>query len=95
MTVYDLPHVASIREIGTSGRYVISMEEGYWIHMDAFGENIWKQATIIYPDDDLTAVQIIAEADLPEDAVTMGDTTEEPEQEVMGDTTEEPEQEVM
>lgn len=75
MTVYDLPHVANVREIGTSGNYLISMEDGYWVHKDAFGENVWKQATVIYPTDDLTAIQIVAEADLPEGAELCGGDT--------------------
>lgn len=82
MTVYDLPHVASIRAMGDPVRaYRITMEDGYWIHDPAMGENVWKTVTFIYPTDDLTAIEIRATADLPEDAELLGGV--EPETEVM------------
>ncbi len=76
MKIYDLPHIATIEQIGTSSIYRVNTEEGYWIRKPTFEENVWKTATIIYPADDLTAIQIVAEADLPAGAeLCGGDTT--------------------
>lgn len=72
MTVFDLPHIAEVREIGTSGNYKVVTEEGYWIRKPDFTENVWKTVTFIYPTDDLTAIQILATADLPEGAELCG-----------------------
>lgn len=79
MTVYDLPHIASIEPIGTSGAYRIRMEHGYWIHKPAYGENVWKTVGFINPGDDLTTIQIVAEADLPEGAELCGSVKPETE----------------
>lgn len=76
MTVYDLPHIAVVEPIGTSGIYRITTEDGYWIRKPTFTENVWKTVTIIYPADDLTAIQIVATADLPEGAEMCGNTDE-------------------
>lgn len=78
-----LPHLANVEPIGNPPfMYRITMEEGYWIHKPSFEENMWKQSTSIYPDEDLTAIQIVAEADLPEGAEQCGGVTTEPELEV-------------
>lgn len=79
MTVYDLPHIAEVTEIGTSGNYKVKTEEGYWIRKPTFTENVWKTVTFIYPNDDLTAIQIVATADLPEGAEMCGGVENEPE----------------
>ena len=81
MSVFDLPHIQEPVPVGTSGIYRIYTEEGYWMHRPSFGENVWKTATIVYPSDDLTQIQIVAEADLPEGAELCGTTT--PDTEVM------------
>ena len=82
MTVYDLPHIASIEPFGNPVvLYRIVMEEGYWIHKPSFEENMWKTATSILANEDLTAIQIVATADLPEGAEQCGDTTTKPEPE--------------
>lgn len=82
MTVYDLPHIASIRAVGSMGAYRVQTEEGYWIHLPSFEENVWKTITLIYPTDDLSAIQIVHESELPEGAELCGGNTE-PTPEVM------------
>lgn len=72
MTVFDLPHIAEITNIANSGNYKVKTEEGYWIRKPTFTENVWKTVTVIYPSDDLTAIQIVATADLPEGAELCG-----------------------
>lgn len=79
MTVYDLPHIAEITEIANSGNYKVKTEEGYWIRKPDMPENVWKTVTFIYPADDLTAIQIVATADLPEGAEMCGGEENEPE----------------
>ena len=79
MTVFDLPHIQEPVQVGTSGIYRVYTEEGYWLHKPSFGENIWKTATLVYPNEDLTLIQIVAEADLPEGAELCGDVTNPPE----------------
>lgn len=79
MTVYDLPHIAEVREMGTTGDYRVTTEEGYWIRKPTFTENVWKTVTFIYPTDDLTAIQIVATEDLPEGAEMCGGVENEPE----------------
>lgn len=79
MTVYDLPHM-TVRAVGDPVRlYRVTMEDGYWIHKPSFGENVWKTATSIYPDEDLTVIEIRATADLPEDAELLGGVDNDPE----------------
>ena len=82
MTVYDLPHIASVRYIEVLGAYRVETEEGYWIRLPSFEENVWKTITSIYPDEDLTAIQIVHESELPEGAELCGGNTE-PTPEVM------------
>lgn len=83
MTVFDLPHLAQVTEVGTSGIYRVITEEGYWIRKPTFTENVWKTATIIYPADDLTVIQILATEDLPEGAELCGGVDTDPEPEIM------------
>jgi hypothetical protein len=75
MTVYDLPHIANIEEM-SNGIYRVTTEQGYYIGVCVEEDYyIWKTVTFIYPSDDLAAIQILAEADLPEDAEICADTT--------------------
>lgn len=75
-SVYDLPHVALIEPIGSPAiAWRITMEDGYWIHLPTFAENQWQYATMVYPDTDYSAIDIRAEADLPEGAEKCGITT--------------------
>lgn len=83
MTVFDLPHLAEVREIGTSGIYKVTTEEGYWIRTPGMSENVWKTVTFIYPNEDLTAIQIVATEDLPEGAEQCGGVDTDPEPEIM------------
>lgn len=81
-SVYDLPHIADIHPLVNNGitlSWQITMEEGYWIHQPAFGDNIWKTVTLVYPNTDYSAIEICAEADLPEGAEKCGGVTDEPE----------------
>lgn len=84
MTVYEIPNIGNctVTERLNGTMYMIVANEGWYIHLDngvEGGENIWKGAVIIDADYDFTKVTIIPEAELPEDAYIMGDTTEEPE----------------
>ena len=74
-----LPHLATVTEIGTSGNFKVKTEEGYWIRKPSFPENVWKTVTVLYPTDDLTAIQIVATADLPEGAEQCGIVESQPE----------------
>lgn len=75
-----LPHLANVETFGDPARFFrVTTEEGYWIRTPGMSENVWKTVTMIYPTDDLTAIQIVATEDLPEGAEMCGGTTPEPE----------------
>ena len=76
-------HLSIIRTLGNPIRmYAVKTDEGYYIHTEELGENVYKTATSIYSTDNLDAIVIIPESELPEDAEILGDTSE-PEHEVM------------
>ena len=78
---YTFDHLASVRPMGDPVRcYGVTTEDGYYIHKPTFGELEYKTATFLYATDDLANVEIVAEADLPEDAIINGVT---PDTEVM------------
>ena len=80
---HTLEHIASAVSFGNPvSAYRVTTEEGYWIRKATFPENVWKTVTFIYEDDDFSAIQIVATADLPEGAEQCGDVTTEPEPEV-------------
>jgi len=72
-----LPHLASVEALGPVFR--ITTESGYYIKMPLYEELEYKTVGIIMPTTDLSTVQIVAEADLPDGYVINGDTDNEPE----------------
>ena len=77
MTVYDIPHI-TVEEMGDPVRYYrIRTLEGYVIKLPIYEENEYKTVAILTPSYDFSIVQIIAESDLPGDAVINGDTDKE------------------
>lgn len=77
MTVYDLPNV-TVTPVGNPAiAYRISANEGYYIHLPIYEENEFKTYIVLRADTDWTTVQIVAEADLPEDYIINGDTDNE------------------
>ena len=80
MTVYEVPNIehCDVRQIANS--YRIVTHEGWYIHLPEHEENSYTTAVFLLATYDFSTVQIIAEADLPADAVINGDTGEnEPE----------------
>ena len=71
---YTFEHLASATLLPNNS-YLVQTETGYYIHKPTFGELEYKTATILYFDDDLANVIIVAAADLSEDAVINGVTT--------------------
>lgn len=70
-----LPHLASVEPIGNPPfMFRVTTEPGYYIKLPTFDELMYKTVTGIYPGDDLSLIQIVAEADLPEGAEINGDT---------------------
>lgn len=78
---YTFDHLATARPIGNPvARYVVTTEEGYYIRKPSFMDLEYKTSTMLYPTDDLANVEIVAAADLPEDAIINGVT---PDTEIM------------
>lgn len=79
MTVYEIPNIehCTIEEIGNPVvGYRINSNEGWYIHLNDGVEdtlNIYKTAVALPVSYDFSQVEIIAEADLPEDAEICGD----------------------
>lgn len=81
MTVYEIPNIehCTVTEIGnpTIG-YKINSNGGWYIHLNNGVEdtaNIWKTCVTLGANADFSIVQIVAEADLPENAEICGDIT--------------------
>jgi hypothetical protein len=60
--------------------YAVKTEDGYYIHKPTFEPLEYKTSTMIYADDDLSAIEIVAFEDLPEGYTINGVT---PDTEVM------------
>lgn len=84
MDIYDIPNIehCDVSPIGTSGWRVFA-HEGWYIHkptdlpgVDADGNPtiIYRTVAIIRNTENLAGIEIIAEADLPENAEICGDT---------------------
>ena len=72
MSVYDLQNV-TVTEIGNPVvMYKIVSDEGYYIHLPSHDPLVFKTAVALRTDYDFSTVQIVAEADLPEDAEILG-----------------------
>lgn len=66
---YTFEHIASANPIGDPViAYRVTTEEGYYIHTSKMAENMYKTVTFLYATDDLSTVEIVAAADLPEGA---------------------------
>ena len=73
---HTFEHLTITRELGNPVRgYAVRTEEGYWIHKAEFGENVFKRSTAIYEDNDLDAIIIVHESELPEGAELLGGVT--------------------
>jgi hypothetical protein len=68
---YTFDHLASVRAM-SGNSYRVFTEDGYYIHKPTFGELEYKTVTMLYETDDLANVVIVAEADLPPDAIICG-----------------------
>ena len=83
MTVEDiraaLPHLANIEPFGNPVRvFRVTTEEGYYLKKPTYDEMMYKTTGMIYPNEDLTTIQVVAEADLPEGAeICSGDNETE------------------
>jgi len=84
MTIYDVPNIehCTVIEFGNYN-YKVTVDEGWYIHFldsePGLDENenptvIYKTVAIIRKDFDFTRVEIVAEADLPDNAEICGDT---------------------
>lgn len=66
MTVYDLPH-CNVEPVGEPvGSYVITTEEGWYIHLTKRNpQNHYKTAVMLNANYDWSSIEIVAAADLP------------------------------
>lgn len=83
MTVYDLSNVTVVPVGDPARAYRINSNEGYYIHLPSYEDNVFTTAVVLLASYDFSTVQIVAEADLPEDNIINGNTT--PEVEVMAE----------
>ena len=80
---HTFEHLSIIRTLGNPAYgYIVQTDDGYYIHTEELGENIYKTVTGIYSTDNLDAIVIIPESELPEGAEIWGDTNE-PDHEIM------------
>ena len=80
MTVYEIANIehCTIRPVGNVA-YRINSDDGWYIHLNDGIEdtaNIYKTAVILSTGYDFSQVEVIAKADLPEDAEICGGDTE-------------------
>ena len=74
----QIPHIATVDQLGNPAlMFTITTETGYFIHLTIWNDNeelanVYKTVTMIYPNDDINIIQIVAEADLPADADICG-----------------------
>lgn len=79
MTVFDIPNIehCDVVAVGTVA-YRVNTHTGWYIHKPMFGGGAddegnptknYKTSTIIRVDEDMTGIEITAEADLPDNAV--------------------------
>ena len=84
MTIYDIPNIehCDVTPIGTVG-WRVSAHDGWYIHkstdlpsMDEEGNTtiIYRTYVAIRNTEDLSGIEIVAEADLPANAEICGDT---------------------
>ena len=80
MTVYEIPNIEHCTVTNFAGgiAYKIVANDGWYIHLndgDEETQNLWQTVKILRQDYDFSQVQIVAEADLPENAEICGDVT--------------------
>lgn len=81
MTVYEIPNIehCTVEEIGNPAiAYRVTADTGWYIHLNNGIEdtaNIWKGAVVLNANMDMSIVEIVAEADLPEGAEIYGTVT--------------------
>lgn len=84
MTIYEIPNIehCDVSAIGTIG-YRVFAHEGWYIHkstdLDGIDENgnptkVYKTVALIGVNEDMSGIEITAEADLPENAEICGNT---------------------
>ena len=70
---YTFEHITLAEPFGNPVYvYRVTTEDGYYIRTPKMEENIYKTVTFIYPTDDFDAIEIVAQADLPENAEICG-----------------------
>lgn len=80
----NIPHIAKVEEMGNPLiLYRVTTESGYFIHQTTWEDDeelakMYKTCTGIYPDEDISTIQIVAEADLPADADICGGDVKPP-----------------
>ena len=79
MTVYEIPNIenCNVRQVANS--YLITTNEGWYIHLPEHEENSYTTAVFLLATYDFSTVQIIPASELPPDAEFNGVTTEQPE----------------
>lgn len=82
MSVYDLPHV-TVTEKASGRMYLVVADDGWYIHCPDYEENEYKTAGGFPAAYDFSTVEIVAEADLPADAVINGDTDGDTDHEIV------------
>lgn len=85
MTVYEIPNIehCNVEPIGNPAiGYRVSTHEGWCIHTTAHEENEYTRAIAIRADYDMSTIEIVEIATLPEDAEIHGGN-ETPKPEVM------------
>ena len=83
MTVYEIPNInhCTVTPKANGGMYLIVANEGWYIHLNDGDEetaNLYKGAVALLATYPFEQVQIIAEADLPENAEICGDNEKPP-----------------
>lgn len=78
MTVYEIPNIehCTVTPKANGGIFLIVTNEGWYIHCPEHEENSYTTAVGLLATYDFSTVQIIAETDLPADAVINGETNE-------------------
>lgn len=70
---HTFEHIALAEPFGNPvSAYRVTTEDGYYIHTSKMAENVYKTVTFIYATDDFDAIEIVAQADLPDGAEICG-----------------------
>jgi hypothetical protein len=87
MTVYEIPNIdhCVVTPVANGRMYRIVSNDGWYIHLNDGDEetaNLYKTAVALLATFDFSLVEIVAAADLPENAEICGDINQ-PDHEVM------------